>query len=45
MEMYRDAYETYKRACEYYGLKSINFNEFVTHLTTEQINLFCDSSN
>ncbi|MFB5281555.1 hypothetical protein [Peribacillus sp. Hz7] len=38
MEMYREAYEYYKMACENYGMESVNFYHFVKHLTTEQLN-------
>ncbi|AZV42387.1 hypothetical protein [Peribacillus asahii] len=38
MEMYREAYEYYKMACENYGMESVNFHHFVKHLTTEQLN-------
>ncbi|AZV42591.1 MULTISPECIES: hypothetical protein [Peribacillus] len=38
METYREAYESYKRACENYGMESMTFYHFVTHLTKEQLN-------
>lgn len=38
MEKYREAYENYKEACERYGMESVNFHQFVQHLTVEQLN-------
>ncbi|WP_187292174.1 hypothetical protein [Bacillus sp. 1NLA3E] len=45
MEMYREAYESYKEACENFGMESINFNHFVKHLTTEQLHEYSKNSN
>jgi hypothetical protein len=42
--MYRNAYESYKTACENYGMESIDFNKFVRHLTTEQLDQFSNTS-
>jgi 4-alpha-glucanotransferase len=45
MEMYRQAYESYKTACENYGMESMDFDYFIQYLTIEQINEFCKKSN
>jgi hypothetical protein len=37
MEIYQKAYEYYRTACENYGMKSMNFYQFLTHLTQEQL--------
>ncbi|MCQ6276271.1 hypothetical protein JMM81_15205 [Bacillus sp. V3B] len=38
MEMYRKAYEYYKKVCENYEMDSVNFHHFIKHLTEEQLN-------
>ncbi len=40
LDMYRNAYESYKSACENYGMESLNFNQFVRHLTIDQLDKF-----
>lgn len=45
MEIYRQAYESYKSACENYGMESMDFHYFIQNLTIEQINEFCKKSN
>ncbi|WP_187118969.1 hypothetical protein [Bacillus marasmi] len=40
MDIYRQAYESYKSACENYGMESMNFNMFIKHLTDEQLSEF-----
>jgi hypothetical protein len=40
MEIYREAYENYKEACESYGMESMMFNHFIKHLTAEQLDEF-----
>ena len=36
-EMYQQAYECYTTICQRYGMESINFQEFITYLTEEQL--------
>lgn len=44
MEIYREGYERYCRACEEYGLESKDFYFFITNLTEEQLNAFKEHS-
>ena len=44
MDMYRNAYESYKTACKNFGMESMNFNQFVRDLTTEQLDEFGNTS-
>lgn len=45
MDIYRQAYESYKSACENYGMESMNFAHFIKHLTIDQLNQFCKTAN
>jgi hypothetical protein len=45
MEIFREAYENYKAACENYGIESMNFTYFIKHLTIEQLHEFSKQSN
>ncbi|WP_318502658.1 hypothetical protein [Bacillus sp. T3] len=45
MEIYREAYENYKSACENYGMEYISFTYFIKNLTNEQIHEYSKQSN
>lgn len=45
MDMYRQAYESYKIACESYGMETMNFSLFIKHLTVEQLSQFSKTNN
>lgn len=45
MEIYREAYENYKSACESYGMEYISFTYFIKNLTNEQIHEYSKQSN
>lgn len=40
MEIYQKAYECYRNACQRHGMESLNFYQFVKHLTKEQLDEF-----
>jgi hypothetical protein len=39
MGMYEQAYSRYMEKCEEFGMKAIDFIEFIRNLTTEQIQI------
>lgn len=44
MENYKEGYEIYRKACENYGLESMNYYLYIKHLTEEQLNAFDEHS-
>jgi hypothetical protein len=37
MGMYQKAYERYRAACQNYGMESMKIDQFIRHLTKEQL--------
>jgi hypothetical protein len=44
MEMYTQAYNRYMEKCEKFGIKGIDFIEFIRNTTTEQIKTMLSNS-
>jgi len=40
MKMYQEGYERYRRACEEYGMESMNIHLFVRQLSRDQLNSY-----